>query len=387
MAFACVAAHGHINPTLPMVRELVTRGHRITYATHEKFRAQVEAAGAQLLPVPGEPPAPPASFDPDEIMRGMESTMDSARTGFALLVERFRADPPAALCYDAMTLAARMAAEKLALPDIALIPTQASNEHFSLHERMSGAASSTLPAGFAAVFERVGALTADLAAELGVRRIDPMDSTPRPCNIVFIPRSFQLNGDTFDDRFHFVGPSPQLDVPDWRPPRGSGPLLLASLGTVVNNRPAFFRSCLEAFGGSEWRVVLAIGDTVDPGDLGPVPDNAELHRFVPQAAVLDRADVFLTHAGMNSVLESLRAGVPMVTAPQQPEQDINAERVTELGLGTRLDDAHAPEDIRATVRAVHRDQQIHAAVRAMRAELHDRDGARLAADAVEAHLA
>jgi len=50
LAFVGLPAHGHVNPTLPLVAELVRRGWRVSYATGERFRADVEKAGATLVP-------------------------------------------------------------------------------------------------------------------------------------------------------------------------------------------------------------------------------------------------------------------------------------------------------------------------------------------------
>jgi UDP:flavonoid glycosyltransferase YjiC (YdhE family) len=89
--------------------------------------------------------------------------------------------------------------------------------------------------------------------------------------------------------------------------------------------------------------------------------------------------VFLTHAGMNSVMESLYHGVPLVAVPQIPEQRAVAARAAELGLGVMLD-APTPDDLRAAVAAAtaHRP-----AVEALGAVLRATPGAPVAADALE----
>ena len=95
-----------------------------------------------------------------------------------------------------------------------------------------------------------------------------------------------------------------------------------SLGTIFNNEPSFFKQCFEAFGESNYQVVLSRGKYVDAATLSPIPDNFLVSPYVPQLDILSRARVFVTHAGMNSTMESLYYGVLMVAVPQMQEQTV-----------------------------------------------------------------
>ncbi|MCI2422440.1 glycosyl transferase [Saccharopolyspora sp. K220] len=389
-AFVSMPGHGHVNPTLPLVQELVRRGHRVSYATNEKFRDAVESAGATLLPMPGEMPNRPPNMDPAELAEMMDRFIATAREGVAFLEEHLTGDRPDALCFDAMTMAGRFVAERMGLPDIALHPTYASNEQFSLRSELMANASTPLPPEYRQIFQRMREVHERLAADLGVKSANPLEGPPASLNIVFIPREFQFAGDTFDERFRFVGPSLGSRVvdPSWRRPDNAKPLLFISLGTAFNNQPEFFRNCLRAFGDGRWQVAMAVGEQVDPADLGPIPDNFEIRDYFPQPAVLQEADLFLSHTGMNSTMESLCSGVPIVGVPQQPEQEANARQVEQLGMGRRLaSDGRSAEALRQAVDEVHADQQIRANVAEMSKTLRGTDGAVAAADAIEAHLA
>jgi MGT family glycosyltransferase len=217
-----------------------------------------------------------------------------------------------------------------------------------------------------------------------------MAGPPASLNVVFIPREFQPAADTFDERFRFVGPSPgrRESGPGWLPAADGRPVLFISLGTAFNERPEFFRMCLQAFGDGVWQVAMAVGDRVDAGTLGPLPANVEVRPYFPQLAVLRRAAVFVSHAGMNSTMEALYDAVPLVTVPQMPEQEANARRVEELGLGRRLDPlALTPERLRAAVDEVTADEGIRANLAAMRTSIRGAGGSVAAADAIEARLA
>jgi len=420
-AFICLPATGHVNPTLPVVAELVRRGHRVTYATSAKYAAAVESAGATFFengedlsaqfprlggaasgsaasgsPAPGTPAQDDAGRPPRAgmlaglgagMMSGLlERLLERARRDFPALVSRLAADQPDAVCYDAMTLAGKMAAMKLSLPDIALLPTYATNDHFSMRELMPA----RQPAEMLAAWKQARQLIEDFAREQGLPGFNFMEGPPASLNICFIPREFQPAGDTFDDRFHFVGPSlgQRASEAAWQPRVKDRPLLFVSLGTTpLNDRPDFFRLCLEAFAGTEWQVAMAIGDRMEMAELGEIPENVEVRPFFPQLDVLRHADAFLSHAGMNSTMEALYLGVPIVAFPLQPEQEANARRVEDLGLGRRLPaDGLSAALIHDAVAEVSRDQEIQRNVAAMSQRVRTSGGAAAAAEAMEQYL-
>jgi len=380
LAFVGLPAHGHVNPTLPLVAELVRRGWRVSYATGERFRADVEKAGATLVPTPPQPAAPPPSVTGPAVFASfLQRILTDARASLPVLTAHFRADPPRAVCFDALGLAGRILAAHTEAADVALVPSFATNEHSSPFAR---GATATPPEVLSVIREMT-----DLAAAHGVelqRGVGLL--APASLNIVFVPREFQPGGDTFDARFRFVGPSPadREDDPGWAPP--DEPVLFVSLGTAFNDRPGFYRTCLEAF-ADRLPVAMAVGQHVRLDDLGPVPANVDVRPWFPQPAVLRHAGAFISHAGMGSTMEALYYGVPLVCVPQMIEQEVNAGRVAELGLGVRLDARHlTAADLRAAVATVTSDLALRAALGRMQVAIRSAGGAVAAADAVEAHL-
>ncbi|MEV6899252.1 nucleotide disphospho-sugar-binding domain-containing protein [Amycolatopsis sp. NPDC051372] len=120
-----------------------------------------------------------------------------------------------------------------------------------------------------------------------------------------------------------------------------------------------------------------------PALLGELPPNVEALPTVAQQAVLGHAAAFVSHAGMNSIMEALSLAVPLVTLPQVPEQALNARRVQELGLGEVLDsEALTPELVRETVDRVAGDPVVHDRPAWMAKEITAAGGAKAAADAV-----
>jgi len=112
------------------------------------------------------------------------------------------------------------------------------------------------------------------------------------------------------------------------------PIVYISLGNIISNK-GFCKECIRAFGGKEMSLILNTG-RVRPETLGKIPDNIYAYSFVPQIEVLQHADVFLTHCGMNSVNESMSFGVPMVAMPFINDQISNAKRIVELEIGKRV---------------------------------------------------
>ena len=116
-------------------------------------------------------------------------------------------------------------------------------------------------------------------------------------------------------------------------------LIYIAVGTLYKANVEFFQACMAAFDDPRYAVVMSIGKAVDPQDLGPIPDNFSVAQFVPQLQVLQEADLFITHGGMNSINEAVTFGVPMVVVPNTIEQSINASRIEQLSCGLYLDQA------------------------------------------------
>ena len=129
--------------------------------------------------------------------------------------------------------------------------------------------------------------------------------------------------------------------------------------------------------------MLSIGKQVDPAVLDAIPANFIVRPHVPQLEVLQYTSLFVTHCGMNSTMESLYYGVPMVGLPQQGEQMMTAQRIQELGLGTTLDmNTLTVEKLRETVKAAISNPDYRKNAQAMQQYVRNAGGYKRAADAV-----
>lgn len=200
--------------------------------------------------------------------------------------------------------------------------------------------------------------------------------------VVYTSPEFQPCADTFSEKYHFVGPllRPAQSSFEKLPGRS---LIYISLGTVNNDALPFYRACLAAFGGDpRFQLVLSAGTQADLAAFGPIPENCTVRASVDQMAVLDCADVFLTHCGMNSASEGLWHGLPLVLYPQTPEQHGVANRVAALGAGVPLTDPSA-DGIRRAVEAALTDPSYRENAQKLAGSFRRCGGAVEAADAIE----
>lgn len=346
---------GHVNPTLPVVAELVGRGHRVSYASGPGALTKARDAGAEPVELPWGPPSEEATgeWNTGTMSVTLAAFMADARAAIPVLLNRFSAGKPDVVCYDPITFAGPILAARLDRPGAALIPTFAGNEKVSVQELL-------LPPDFDPahpLLQRFGADLGVFAAEYGAGvDLFPASGTTAALNLVFMPQQFQIGGETFGAGYEFIGPSPEYREGTWVP-RGRK-ILYVSQGTVYNRRPEFFELCVKAFGDSDWNVVMAVGDHVD---LCATPDNFEVAPYVPQPTVLQNATAFLSQCGMGSVMDALYYEVPVIGVPHLPEQASILRRVEELGLGARLDiDGITPAQLRAEVEEVATDPVIRA---------------------------
>ncbi|WP_218863552.1 macrolide family glycosyltransferase [Actinopolyspora biskrensis] len=387
IAFVSGPAHGHVNPALSVVEELVERGHRVTFATGAPLVGAVSESGATPVEIPATlPPVLRTSNEmtADDVAGILEHSLEEMPGVLGTLEEHFAADVPDAVCFEIMTNEGQMLAYRLDVPAVSWIPTFAGNEHFSLFSRIVSADFDHTSPRLLSAVER----TAEMASSNGVpQERDPIAAPPCGLNLSLLPREFQIAGETFDDRVRFVGPSPRRNGAerDWTPPDRDAAVLLVSLGTVANRRPDLFRSCVRVFAGGPWHVVVATGD-LPADEIGEVPDNVELHEFVPQLSVLRYASAFISHAGMNSVMEAMLHRVPVLAVPQTPEQRTNAARVEELGLGRVVCEELDPPTLRRLVDEVVGDEVISRNLEWMREAITRSGGCSAAADAVEGYL-
>jgi MGT family glycosyltransferase len=389
IAMFSIAAHGHVNPSLDVIRELVDRGHRVSYAIPASFAEKVAATGADPVIYTS---TLPTDEDPEawgtELIDNIEPFLDDAVQALPQLVEAFAGDEPDLVLHDITSYPARVLAHRWDVPAVSLWPNLVPWDGYEeeVGEPMTAELKQT---------ERGKAYYARFTswlAENGLGHVSSDDFVARPRRaLVLIPEALQPNADRVNRAMYtFVGAcqGDRADQGEWTRPAGAEKVLLVSLGSSFTKQPAFYRECVAAFGDLPgWHVVLQIGAHVDPLELGDVPGNVEVRTWVPQLAVLKQADAFITHAGAGGSQEGLATGTPMVAVPQAVDQFGNADMLQSLGVARHLpmEEADATT-LRAAVLALVGDPEVAARCERLSGQMAREGGTPRAADLIEAEL-
>ncbi|WP_413253221.1 macrolide family glycosyltransferase [Streptomyces caniferus] len=374
----------HVLPSLEIIRELVARGHRVTYANTDHAAGIIAPTGAEFVRYTSTLPVVSNEW-PQDPVAASALFLDDAIAVLPQLRAAYDDDPADLYLYDIAAYSARALAEAQGRDLVQLSPTYVGWE--GVQEEIN-AMFAGLPGAdayrtrFADWLARCGAVTTD---------VDEFSGRPRRA-LAMIPRAMQPCADRVDtDVVTFVGPclGDRAEQGGWTRPAGADKVLLVSLGTAFTRQPEFYRTCVAAFGGLPgWHVVLQIGEYTDPAELGHrLPSNIEVRSWVPQLAVLEQADAFVTHAGMGGSNEGLYSGVPMIAVPQGAEQFHNADRLVELGVARRIDTADATAEVlRSALTELTTDPRVAARSAELRAQARAEGGARRAADLIEERL-
>nr|WP_261800870.1 macrolide-inactivating glycosyltransferase [Streptomyces sp. PBH53] len=389
IAMFSIAAHGHVNPSMEVIRELVARGHRVTYAIPPVFADKVAATGAEPVLYTSTLPGPDA--DPEAwgntLLDNVEPFLDDAIQALPQLIEAYADDTPDLVLHDITSYPARVLAHRWGVPAISLSPNLVAWEGYEeeIAEPMWKEPRQT---------ERGRAYYARFEAWLAENGIsqhpDPFVGRPDR-SLVLIPRALQPHADRVDERVHtFVGAcqGDRADQGDWQRPADAEKVVLVSLGSAFTKQPAFYRACVRAFAGLPgWHVVLQVGRHVTRADLGDVPANVEVHSWVPQLAILRQADLFVTHAGAGGSQEGLATATPMIAVPQAVDQFGNADMLQALGVARHLPAEEADaERLREAALALVDDPEVARRLKEVQAEMAREGGTRRAADLIEAEL-
>ena len=357
IAFFCIPAHGHTNPMLPVAAELVRRGHTVRFYSFggtgglPDFSDKIRKTGAEFVACDAYMPEVNA-----EEVAGLkrvsitEMTVQAIRITLAMdafLDAEFKTFRPDVVYTDSACFWGKLNAWKHQVPMVVSTSTFAFNQLSSQYMKHPPAEIADMIFGL----PRIGRALKSMEP-YGYKVKNPLSlvqSDNKTDSVVYTSRRFQPYAGSFSGHYAFVGPSVFSDVvPNKKKVR---PLVYISMGTVINDRPDFYGKCFEALKDLNADVLISCGNAVDRKKLGIPPENFELKPYVDQLDVLSRADVFITHCGMNSVSESLYMATPMVLYPQTGEQFAVAKRAAELGAGVLLKD-DSVAGIRAAVQTI-----------------------------------
>jgi MGT family glycosyltransferase len=346
---------GHVNPTLGLVAELLRRGETVVYYAHEPQRAGIESTGAVFRPYEdsGLAPQPIEGHEHLALLKLQEAV--------ALLPQLLgvvRRERPDYILFDAMCPLGWLLARIEGLPAISSSSTFAFTPAI-MRSLMPPEATQKIHSDAGARHVRAyGDLAAHVHAAYGIAVPDWLRCLNLFGDITLLYTSAALHplAETLDETFRLIGPCLRSSEP--MPSFSYAAierenLIYISLGTVFNDNASFYRDCVAAFADGAYQVLLSVGERIDLAALGELPQNIVVCRSAPQLDVLQRARLFVSHAGANSVHEALYNGVPLVLVPQMFEQAMNAGQVVANGAGVCLEPAAVtPERLRQAVDSV-----------------------------------
>ena len=351
VAFFCIPAHGHTNPMLPVAAELVERGNTVRFYSFDEFEDKINATGAEFISCDAY--LPKLTEQEEAGLKNIsttEMTLQDIRITLRMdsfLDKEFKTFKPDVIYSDSVCFWGKLNAWKHHVPLVVSTSTFAFNQLSSQYMKNTPKELADMILGLPRVSKELKTLEPYGYHVKGALPLVQSDN--QTDSIVYTSRRFQPYAESFSDHYAFVGPSVfSKAVPD---KTKECPLVYISMGTVINDRRDFYAKCIEALRDQNVNVVISCGNAVNRKSLGVLPDNIHVYPYVDQLDILSKADVFITHCGMNSVSESLYMAAPMVLYPQTSEQKAVARRVMEIGAGTALND-DSIDGIRASVHEI-----------------------------------
>ena len=338
--FTSNPAYGHVLPMLPLLRAAARAGHDVRLATGPDLIAPLATRGLDAHPVGPTWAegwsanqalwADPALSEEHRMMGGVVALF--GRPAIARLADldvMARDWRPDLIVHEVLELAGSLLARTLDVPGV-------------VH-------------GIGPMFPFYAQLIGHLGEAMGEPDLWALAASEQALDLC--PSSLQPEG-----------PPPWQSATPLRPSAGEpghvpdrvaavlaadSPVAYFTLGTVKNADASDFKVGLAALDEYDGVVIATTGRRLDPQELGALPANAVVEEFVPQAAVLGRADLLVSHSGSGTMLGGLVHGVPQVALPRGTDQPQNAALIAHAGAGVVV----APEDyavdtVRAAVREV-----------------------------------
>ncbi|MCM1984060.1 glycosyltransferase [Lyngbya confervoides] len=352
----CPAASGHLNPMTSLGYALKQRGHRVTLVGIPDGMPQAEAAGLEFQAI-GEREFPAGSnvvfFDRLGKLSGLAASRYTVQL-FTQLTATLLQELPSAvkaadlelLLIDQNSFGGPSVAQSLDLPYISVACALMLNPdpnvppfitswryHPATWARLRNQWSHHLLSRW---IRPIQSLIADYRQQWNLP-LNPREDFSPFAQLCQEPAEFEFPRQHLPACFHFTGPYASrasratVEFPFDR--LTNQPLIYASLGTLQNRLLHLFEAIAAACQGLAVQLVIALGGGASPEDLPPLPGQPIVVGYAPQLELLERATLTITHAGMNTTLESLSCGVPMVALPITNDQPGVAARIAWTGTG------------------------------------------------------
>jgi MGT family glycosyltransferase len=401
---------GHYYPLTALGRRLQSRGHEVIYFQVADLERPIRAAGLEFRQI-GRDDFPPGALRArdEEVckLKGLAALRCGLRGIERKALMLFR-DAPAAirdegvdsLLIDQIEMAGGTVAKYLGLPFVSVAVAAPINLDpsvppvtFSWPHRVGTAARLRNRVGnalrertFAGILRTINKQRQAWRLPT-IRNINGMFSGL--AQITQLPAALELPGRRLPPGFHHTGPWTDaagrvpVDFP-WEQLDPGRPMVYASMGTLQNGVLQTFRMIAEACAGLDVQLVISLGGGQDPALLGNLPGDPIVVGYAPQLELIGRSVLTISHGGLNTVLESLAQGVPMVVLPVTYDQPGVGARVEWSGVGRSIPVGRLTVDrLRDAIGLVLANPAYREAAAWLQASIEAADGLNLAANLVE----
>lgn len=348
---------GHLNPLIALARRLTANGHRVIFFQVPELEARIRHAGLEFVRIgtsisqddsarrlSGKPTSRCSGSELTDRIRRIISEMEASLKQTPHLLVGANVD---AMIIDEIILSGPTIAQMLRLPYF-LVSTSMPHQfgwnapwdssawnlrEFALRRRQN----SLLEVSVHRTRGPIRRWLDDYRQKVGLRPIRTIRRDfPELAHISQFPQCLDLPDRHVPHSFHYCGPfvdqttRPSVDFP-WHQIDGR-PLVYASLGTTKKTSPALFKLIAAACNRLNHQLVVSLGGRLDPKTLDGLPGNPIVVKYAPQLALLSRAEVVITHAGLNTALETLLEGKPILAIPIAHDQPAVAARLARSGV-------------------------------------------------------
>lgn len=379
--FLNVTTHGHVNPSLGLVKELSDRGIDVVYFSSEEFREKIEAAGADYRPY---------TYDLNIFKNGFDVLLDHGLAIVQDILEQIQDDSFDAVIHSIAMPFSKQIAEYLMLPAVSMLAVYMGMKQFATPDN------TPLAGKFRSMNDAYLAEAKKIEQTLSITmppRFFDLIFNIEPLNIVFTSDYFLPESERsfFNEQYVFVGADSYQRLEDTKDfpierVRSAKNVLYVSFGTIFGDYAKdLYQKVFTAFGDSEYLVVMA-AHQVGLETL-TIPDNFIVQDYIPQNEVLKYADVAITHNGLNSMNDLILNEVPFVSLPMGADQPALADRIAELNAGIRLEYQQVDSaELKAAVEKVQTEPDYLNNLKKIKESFLDAGGYKKAVDAIEDYL-
>lgn len=366
-----IPALGHVNPFLPIARELVNRGNQVWWYGGKAFSPLIEQTGATFVPITKGIDYSNPETTPEELLRHRETLQGSAQIQFDLkhffiegaatqfqdylnILQQFPAD---ILLADSFFLGASWVAEARDIPWVQLTPSvipfsSQNTAPFGLalppkYSWWGKTLNRALNWGVEAFFWRgLQAYTNRLrteVADLPPCRTNFFDTISPYLYLVATVPEFEYIREDLPKQVHFIGPvfaeSESTFIPPdwWEELSGNKRVILVTQGTISNNPRDLIIPTLQALKAEDCLVLASVkADILKSYGEDSLPENVRLFEFIPFNYLLPYVDLMITNGGFNGVQMALSHGVPLIAAGKTEDKAEVCKRIEWTGVGINL---------------------------------------------------